>query len=328
MNDDTTPTESETDPTENEPRAATSVVGVELAAAADDIDTGDPTADARDGARDRRPASSSAQRRRRPRRRRDARRLRRCRREPGRRRRRRRPDRQRPGHRGARHAKTMPRSRTTPQPPPWSWASRRRLLRRADIVEVPSGETVPVRLVPASVDQVVDSGLTVDAANVGQSRLLRWQDGFLSIRTTFEPQPLPTELPQEITDQFPPEVVELFPDGLPPDDPGSDADPRRTPGCSTRCPRSSRPTRTSTTRSTPSRARSNTSVRFSTDGLEWADLDVDFPVDDNYLEQCGDHVGPFRRSSSTPATRAGPGLGPTALRRRLGWSTCTPRPTS
>ena len=86
----------------------------------------------------------------------------------------------------------------------------------ADAIEVPTGEPIPVRVVPAMVTDVVDSGLTVEAANVGQTRLLEWQGGILSIQTTFEPQPLPPEFPPEIADQFPPEVVELFPDGLPP----------------------------------------------------------------------------------------------------------------
>jgi len=150
-----------------------------------------------------------------------------------------------------------------------------------DIVEVPSGETVPVRLVPASVDDVVDSGLTVDVANIGQTRLLRWQDGFLSIHTSFEPQPLPTELPEEIAEQFPPEVSDLFPDGLPPtiqeamqilEDAGL----------------LDEVTAIVTANQDVSdaiyaeRGAVNTSVRFSTDGLEWTDLDVDFPVDDNY----------------------------------------------
>ena len=85
-----------------------------------------------------------------------------------------------------------------------------------DVTEVAAGDPVPVRLVPAEATDVVDPGVTIDAAVGGQTRLFRWQDGFLSIRTTYEPQPLPTELPQEIVDQFPPEVVELFADGLPP----------------------------------------------------------------------------------------------------------------
>jgi hypothetical protein len=43
-----------------------------------------------------------------------------------------------------------------------------------------------------------------------------WGDGFLVGTQTFEPRPLPEELPEEIVALFPPEVVELFDGELPP----------------------------------------------------------------------------------------------------------------
>ncbi|MGA9278579.1 hypothetical protein [Ilumatobacter sp.] len=77
------------------------------------------------------------------------------------------------------------------------------------------GQPTPVRLVPSAATLVDDPMLT-GAAGLGQHELFRWKDGFLSIRTSFEPQPLPSALPDEVVAAFPPEVVDLFPDGLPP----------------------------------------------------------------------------------------------------------------
>lgn len=77
-------------------------------------------------------------------------------------------------------------------------------------------EAVPVevRVVPSVVDDV-DAGLA-DAEGSLDLVLFPWQDGVLSVATSYAPQPLPAELPEEMRDAFPPEVLELFPDGLPP----------------------------------------------------------------------------------------------------------------
>lgn len=151
----------------------------------------------------------------------------------------------------------------------------------ADAIEVPGGEPVPVRVVPATITDVVDNGLTVDAANVGQTRLLEWQGGFLSIQTTFEPQPLPSELPPEIADQFPPEVVELFPDGLPPTIDEAiqvlqDAD------LLDEVSQIISDNRDVYDAVYAEEAAVDTTVRFSEDGAEWDDLAAEFPVPDNY----------------------------------------------
>ncbi len=149
-----------------------------------------------------------------------------------------------------------------------------------EVIEVPAEEAVPVRLVPATATDVVDAGLTIDITDSGQVRLFPWQDGFLSVRTTYEPQPLPAELPQEVIDAFPPEVVEFFADGLPPtiqeatamlDEAGLlDAVTQvvlNNPAVSEAIYQEQGAT--------------NTTVRFSADGLEWSDVDAEFPVPDN-----------------------------------------------
>ena len=81
-----------------------------------------------------------------------------------------------------------------------------------EVVELPAVDPLPVRLIPSSAEDLGDS---VAADSFGENLLFPWKGGFLAIGTTFEPQPLPPELPQEIIDAFPPEVVEFFPDGLP-----------------------------------------------------------------------------------------------------------------
>jgi len=151
----------------------------------------------------------------------------------------------------------------------------------SDGVEVTAGDSVPVRVVPASAEDIVDSGLTVEAANVGQTHLLAWQDGFLSIRTTFEPQPLPAELPPEIAEQFPPEVVDLFPDGLPPTIDEAiqvlqEAD------LLDEVSQVLADNQDIYDAVYAEEAVVDTTVRFSTDGREWSDITADFPVADNY----------------------------------------------
>jgi hypothetical protein len=147
--------------------------------------------------------------------------------------------------------------------------------------EVPGTAVVPVRFVPAQATDVVDSGLTVAADNIGQSRLLHWNNGFLSIRTTFEPQPLPTELPPEITDQFPPEVVDLFPDGLP-----STIDEAiqvlQEAGLFDEVSEIVTSNQDVYDAIYAEQGEVETTVRFSADGIEWADIAADFPVADNY----------------------------------------------
>ncbi len=149
-----------------------------------------------------------------------------------------------------------------------------------DITPVAAGDPVPVRLVPAQLGDVVDPGLTIDATVPGQSRLLRWQDGFLSIRTTYEPQPLPTELPPEIVDLFPPEVTELFPDGLP----ATIAEATQIlqdAGLLDEVTDVISANQEVYDAIYSEQGDVDTSVRFSTDGIEWTDTDAEFPVPDN-----------------------------------------------
>ena len=149
-----------------------------------------------------------------------------------------------------------------------------------DVIEVPGEEPVPVRLVPAEATDVVDTGLTIDITDSGQSRLFPWKGGFLSIRTAYEPQPLPAELPQEVIDAFPPEVVEFFADGLPPTIQEATAQLEEA-GLLDEV--------TEVVLNNPAvseaiyqeQGATNTTVRFSADGLEWSDVDAVFPVPDN-----------------------------------------------
>ncbi len=140
-------------------------------------------------------------------------------------------------------------------------------------VGVPPADATPVRLVPATGQQVADPGVTVEADDGWiDTQLFEWNDGFLAIRTTYGPQPLPAELPQEVIDRFPPEVVELFADGLPPtieeattmlEDAGLfdvvadivTSDPEVSEAIYS------------------GESNVTTTVRFSPDGLEWSDID-------------------------------------------------------
>lgn len=151
----------------------------------------------------------------------------------------------------------------------------------ADVIEVPTGEPIPVRVVPATMADVVDSGLTVEAANVGQTRLLEWQGGFLSIQTTFEPQPLPPEFPPEIADQFPPEVVELFPDGLPPTI-NEAIQVLQEADLLDEVSQIISDNRDVYDAVYSEEAAVDTTVRFSEDGVDWDDLAAELPVPDNY----------------------------------------------
>lgn len=72
----------------------------------------------------------------------------------------------------------------------------------------------PVEVVATSSAVVTDPGFAADAGP-GDTQLLEWHDGFLALSAAYDPQPLPTELPQEVIDLFPQEVVDLFADGLP-----------------------------------------------------------------------------------------------------------------
>ncbi|MFT4656431.1 MAG: hypothetical protein ACI8V4_000594 [Ilumatobacter sp.] len=49
----------------------------------------------------------------------------------------------------------------------------------------------------------------------GNVRLLAWNDGFLAVHQSSQPQALPTEIPEEISTQFSQEAKDFFADGLP-----------------------------------------------------------------------------------------------------------------
>lgn len=55
-----------------------------------------------------------------------------------------------------------------------------------------------------------------DAAQTQLEWIVPWQGGFLAGRVDYQPQPLPSELPEEVTALFSQEVLDLFVDGLPP----------------------------------------------------------------------------------------------------------------
>lgn len=150
-----------------------------------------------------------------------------------------------------------------------------------------TGSTPPTgsALVPVTASMsegVVDDALAIDQQNASDTQLYPWNGGFLAVHTQFLPQPLPTELPPEIAEQFPQEVLDLFPDGLPP-----------TIDEATEILQDaglydvvadivvSNPDVSAAIYS--GRSERMTTVRFSPDGIEWRDIEMDLPVDSDRL---------------------------------------------
>ncbi|MEP6298693.1 MAG: hypothetical protein ABJ382_15320 [Ilumatobacter sp.] len=80
----------------------------------------------------------------------------------------------------------------------------------------PTATGEPLRVTPSRTEALVDGGLSVAQRNSGGAQLFEWNDGFLALYTEYTPRPLPTELPESVVAQFPQEVQDLFVDGLPP----------------------------------------------------------------------------------------------------------------
>ena len=139
-----------------------------------------------------------------------------------------------------------------------------------------TGDPLPVRVVAAASTSTFDDAFVSDGSYANVPQLFAWQDGFLAIRRDAEPQPLPAELPPEIVDQFSPEVVEFFADGLPPtiDEAIAQLDDAGLLDEVTAVV-TSNPDVFDAIYATPSEL--TVSVRFSRDGVEWSDVDADFP---------------------------------------------------
>ena len=145
-----------------------------------------------------------------------------------------------------------------------------------EIVPGATGEPIPVQVVPANSTSTSDPAYVSNLSYGNAPQLLAWQDGFLAIRRDSQPQPLPAELPQEIIDQFPPEVVELFPDGLPAtiDEAMAQLDEAGLLDEVTEIVTANADV-FDAIYSVPTEV--TVSVRFSTDGVEWSDVDASFP---------------------------------------------------
>ncbi len=136
----------------------------------------------------------------------------------------------------------------------------------------------PLEVSPARVETVADTGLVLDQQYAGDTQLYPWNNGFLAVQTQFNPQPLPAELPPEIAEQFPQEVLDLFPDGLPAtiDEATVILQEAGLYDVVSEIVLSD-PEVSEAIYGTPSSP--VTTFRFSEDGVEWADIDVDLPVD-------------------------------------------------
>lgn len=143
-------------------------------------------------------------------------------------------------------------------------------------VPAATGEPIPVQVVPANSILTSDPAFESEADFGNAPQLFAWQDGFLAVRRDFEPQPLPTELPPEIVEQFSPEVVEFFADGLPPtiDEAIAQLEEAGLLDEVTAVV-TSNPDVFDAIYATPTEV--TVSVRFSTDGVEWSDVDANFP---------------------------------------------------
>jgi|GEM_PF-5459462 len=139
------------------------------------------------------------------------------------------------------------------------------------------GAPISVNVVAASGQEVIDAE-SGDVFN-GGGRLLAWNGGFLSLSQNYTPQPLPAELSDEIVELFSPEVQELFADGLPPTI-GEATERLQEAGLLdevadviARNPAASEAIYSQNVAASDS----SFSARFSPDGLEWSDVDIEFP---------------------------------------------------
>lgn len=138
--------------------------------------------------------------------------------------------------------------------------------------------TDSIRVTGASSQEVSDEvGTGVDGGGV---ELFAWNDGFLTVRRSSEPQALPAELPEELAAAFPQEVLDLFPDGLP--DTLEEAtvvlQEAGLYDVVSDIVLSNDEVRDAIYAEQPELV---TSVRFSADGVDWTDVDADLPTSDN-----------------------------------------------
>lgn len=132
----------------------------------------------------------------------------------------------------------------------------------------------PVRVVPGNGQTVADAGVEAEPG----VRLFPWHGGFLAVRTVYGDQPLPAELPQEVIDEFPPEVVKFFDGELPPTIEEATAMLEEAGLYDTVADIvTSNPEVYDAIFSQGSTA--TTTVRFSEDGVEWSDIETEFPFE-------------------------------------------------
>lgn len=162
--------------------------------------------------------------------------------------------------------------------------------------------------VPVSVSEGIP--VDVDAAVVTNSsvRLVPWDGGFLAISVEYSAQPLPAELPQEVVDLFPQEVIDFFEEeGLPAtiDEATTQlADAGLLDVVSDIVVNNPEASEAIYSQPLPV---PDTTFRFSPDGAEWSDLDVQFPADVFFDPWMINSTGDRLVILSDPAQ--GPGIG-------------------
>lgn len=133
----------------------------------------------------------------------------------------------------------------------------------------------PVRVVPGNGQTVADAGVEAEPG----VRLFPWNGGFLAVRTVYGDQPLPEELPQEVIDLFPPEVVEFFDGELPPTIEEATAMLEEAGLYDTVAEIVTDNPEAYDAIFSQGSAPATTTVRFSPDGVEWTDIETEFPVE-------------------------------------------------
>lgn len=171
----------------------------------------------------------------------------------------------------------------------------------------PPATPSPVAVEPRIGEQVTDPGFTVDASSYsGGAQLLEWNGGFLAVRSVYVPQPLPAEFPQEVIDQFPQEVIELFGGELPAtideatemlEEAGLLDEVSEIIASN---PEVSEAIYSVSTTGT-------TTIRFSSDGIEWTDFEAAFPadVDPWSMVSTGDRVVAMSQPNVDPSGEGG-----------------------
>lgn len=146
------------------------------------------------------------------------------------------------------------------------------------VVDATAPPSEAVAVVPNSAGGQVVSDPAFDE-QFGNVRLLEWNGGFLVVRQSFEPQALPGELPDEISEKFSQEVIDFFADGLPPTIDEAIAQLQEA-GLyeEVEAVVLADSTVFDAIYSIPSSQ--NTDFRFSPDGIEWEDIDVQLPDPD------------------------------------------------